>query len=364
MKKVNFYDEVDDSLLKFAVIIARTEGNWVFCKHKDRDTWEVPGGHREPEENILDTAKRELYEETGAIDFDLSPVCVYSVTAPDNFDGNESFGMLYYAEIHAFEKELHSEIEKISISDQLPLFWTYPEIQPKLIREARRRGFLKDDYDAVVFDMDGVIFDSERAVMNCWIKLADKYGIEDIEKSCLACAGSTMERTREIMLEAYGPDFPYDEFAKEASVMYHEKYDGGRLPMKTGVVELLAFLKHRGKKIALASSTRRQTVINQLRDADILDYFHVVICGDMVERSKPAPDIFLKACEELGVKPENAYAIEDSYNGIRAAYAGNLRPLMVPDLLPENDEMTELSDAILKNLTEVVEYLSQKENYL
>lgn len=139
---VNFYDEVDDRLLKFAVIIAKTEGKYVFCKHKQRNTWEVPGGHREPGEIILDTAKRELYEETGAINFDIKPICVYSVIAEDNFDGEESFGMLYYADIKAFEKELHSEIEKIIITDQLPKTWTYPEIQPKLIKESKERGFL------------------------------------------------------------------------------------------------------------------------------------------------------------------------------------------------------------------------------
>lgn len=212
-------------------------------------------------------------------------------------------------------------------------------------------------YDAVVFDMDGVIFDSERAVMDCWIELADKYGIENIEKPYLACTGTTMAKTKEIMLEAYGADFPYDTYAKEASLLYHERYDGGRLPMKPGVVELLTYLKKENKKIALASSTRKQTVINQLRDANILDFFDAVICGDMVERSKPAPDIFLKACEELNVKPEKAYGIEDSYNGIRAAYAGNLRPIMVPDLLPKNDEMEEISEVILDNLLEVINYL-------
>lgn len=165
------------------------------------------------------------------------------------------------------------------------------------------------DYDAVVFDMDGVIFDSERAVMQCWKELAKKYNIPDIEQAVLSCTGTTMKRTREIMLENYGADFPYDSYAKESSVIYHSRYDGGRLPMKPGVVELLTFLKEEGKKIALASSTRRQTVTNQLKDAGILDFFDQVICGDMVERSKPAPDIFLKACEELGVKPERAYAI-------------------------------------------------------
>lgn len=98
------------------------------------------------------------------------------------------------------------------------------------------------------------------------------------------------------------------------------------------------------------------TVINQLRDANILKYFDAVVCGDMVERSKPAPDIFLKACEELGVRPERAYAIEDSYNGIRAAYAGHLRPIMVPDLLPANEEMKEISERILGSLLEIEEY--------
>ena len=117
----------------------------------------------------------------------------------------------------------------------------------------------KTGYDAVVFDMDGVIFDSERAVMQCWKELADKYQIPDIEKAVLSCTGTTMKRTREIMLEIYGEDFPYDIYAKESSAIYHSRYDGGRLPMKPGVVELLTFLKEDGKKIALASSTRRQT---------------------------------------------------------------------------------------------------------
>lgn len=139
---VQFYETVDDELLKFAVIIAKHDGKFVFCKHKERDTWEVPGGHREAGETINDTARRELQEETGALDFELKPICVYSVIRPENFNGTESFGMLYYAQIHTLEKELHSEIERIVLTDRYPERWTYPNIQPLLMDEAKRRGFL------------------------------------------------------------------------------------------------------------------------------------------------------------------------------------------------------------------------------
>lgn len=142
MTVVKFYDNVADDLLKFAVIIAKYNGKFIFCKHKQRNTLEVPGGHREPNEIISDTAVRELSEETGALKFDIQPICVYSVTASDNFDGKETFGMLYYAQVKALENELHSEIEKVVITERLPDNWTYPHIQPKLLEEAKRRGFL------------------------------------------------------------------------------------------------------------------------------------------------------------------------------------------------------------------------------
>lgn len=135
---VNFYDTIDDNLLKFAVIITKSNGKWVFCKHRERDTFEVPGGHREPGEDIDDTAKRELYEETGAREYSIKPVCVYSVVR----GGEESFGKLYFAEVSKFEAQLHSEIEKIVLTDELVDNWTYPLIQPKLLEEAKRRGII------------------------------------------------------------------------------------------------------------------------------------------------------------------------------------------------------------------------------
>ena len=147
MVEVNFYDKVEDNLYKFAVIIARTQGQWVFCKHRERDTFEVPGGHREIGEDILETAKRELKEETGALVFDIKPICAYSVKGKTRVTENlsdETFGMLYVADIISFE-EFHSEIEEILITDNLVDNWTYPLIQPLLIEEAKKRGFLEKD---------------------------------------------------------------------------------------------------------------------------------------------------------------------------------------------------------------------------
>ncbi len=141
MLEVKFYDTVDESLLKFAVIISKSNGKWVLCKHKERDTYEVPGGHREVGENILDTAKRELKEETGAVEFTIEPLCVYSVTGKTrvNETGEESFGLLCFAEITEFSGKLDSEMEKVILMDELPTNWTYPLIQPKLIEEYKRR---------------------------------------------------------------------------------------------------------------------------------------------------------------------------------------------------------------------------------
>ncbi len=137
MLNVNFYEHIDDTLLKFAVIVSKSNGKWVFCKHRERTTYECPGGHRESEEDIITTAKRELYEETGATTYTLEEVCVYSIS-----DGiNESFGMLFYADITEFGRLPESEIERIELFDQLPDKLTYPDIHPILINKIN--SFLK-----------------------------------------------------------------------------------------------------------------------------------------------------------------------------------------------------------------------------
>ena len=212
-------------------------------------------------------------------------------------------------------------------------------------------------YKAVIFDMDGVIFDSEKCVIECWKVVAEQYNIPNIEPVLMKCLGVTYEESKRIFLEYYGEDFPYDERKKERSNLYHKKYDGGRLPLKPGIQELLAYLKEHGYKIGLASSTREAVVSRQLVDAGLREYFDNLICGDMLERSKPEPDIYLMACNKLDVKPEDAVAIEDSFNGIRSAYRAGMFPIMVPDLVEPDEEMEVLAGKILKDLNEVREWL-------
>lgn len=214
-------------------------------------------------------------------------------------------------------------------------------------------------YEAIVFDMDGVIFDSERTVLECWMSLASAYRLENLEEAFMACTGTNAAKTKEIMLERYGQDFPYDEYSKKASVLFHEKYDGGKLPLKTGAEEILKFLKKNGTRIALASSTRKPVVVRELTDAGLVDYFDVIVGGDMVQNSKPAPDIFLMACSELTVNPENTIGIEDSFNGMRALGAAKMRPIMVPDLLQPDEEIKGIAEAVLDSLFDVIDYLDR-----
>lgn len=129
--------EVEDRELMFSVIAARYQDHWVFCRHRERDTWEIPGGHREAGEAPLDTACRELYEETGATQADFTPVCVYGVKR----ESGTRYGMLYFAVITAMEAlPAGSEIAEVRLSHTLPRCLTYPEIQPHLYR--RVQGFL------------------------------------------------------------------------------------------------------------------------------------------------------------------------------------------------------------------------------
>lgn len=142
MMKVNFYkfNEIDDSKLKFAVIMARYNNQWIFVKHKERDTWEIPGGHREENETIRETADRELREETGALRFKLSAISIYSVIRDkdDTKDYDESYGALFFADIEELGELPDLEIGEVSLFNDQPKNLTYPLIQPYLFHKVSR----------------------------------------------------------------------------------------------------------------------------------------------------------------------------------------------------------------------------------
>lgn len=213
----------------------------------------------------------------------------------------------------------------------------------------------------VIFDMDGVIFDSENLVLDCWEKIGEKYKIPNIRDVFMKCIGTNKVKTKEIVCDYYGPSFDYDKIAKESSLLFHEYVDANGLPVKKGVRELLAYLQDAGFAIGLASSTRLAVVEEELKQAGLYDFFQVIVGGDQLQKSKPSPDIYLMACEKMGAAPGNAYAIEDSHNGIRAAYLAGMMPIMVPDLLEATEEMKEKSIAVLGDLLKVMQYFQKEE---
>ena len=212
----------------------------------------------------------------------------------------------------------------------------------------------------VIFDMDGVIFDSERLLIDCWKIVADRHGVPDIEATLSLCLGVNVNVSRQIYFDRYGADFPLDDYKVETRALFRAQCPNGHPPVKAGARELLSWLSDRGVPLALASSTNTEIVRMELSNAGLLDFFTVVIGGDQIVRGKPEPDIFLAAAKALGTAAADCYVIEDSFNGVRAAHASGAHTLMVPDIVPPDGEMEEKAEAIFASLDEVRAYLDRR----
>lgn len=213
--------------------------------------------------------------------------------------------------------------------------------------------------EAVIFDMDGVLFDTERLSISCWLETAERMGLGDIREGAYGCIGLNRTDSRIFIRQLYGDAFPYDEFRANNSALFQKKIERDGLPVKKGAREILSWLKETGIKTAVASSTNTQTVTGHMERAGFLPYFQEIIGGDMVEHSKPRPDIYLMACRRLGVEPEKASAIEDSPNGIRSAHAAGMLPIMVPDMVEPTAEIEALLFRKCGDLFEVKEFLEE-----
>ena len=208
----------------------------------------------------------------------------------------------------------------------------------------------------IVFDMDGVLLDTEAVFMRCWKKLGEELHLPNVEETARKCIGITVTQTEALFQKEYGEKYPCESYVGAANAIFYRQEAEQGIPEKPGVHELFAYLKEQNYRIGLASSTQQQAVYRQMKAAGIFDDFDVIVCGDMVTKSKPNPDIYLKACE-LTVDPKECYAVEDSYNGIRAAHAAGMKAIMVPDLLEPTPEILELTDQKFNSLMELQKFL-------
>ena len=188
-------------------------------------------------------------------------------------------------------------------------------------------------FKAFVFDMDGLIFDSERIVQRSWNISGQKLGLGNVGEHIYYTLGLNRASRKKYYEENIREDFPFDEFSQLTRKTFFEIVESEGLPMKKGVKEILAYGKENGIKLALATSSSRDYAMKCLKDAGIDTYFDGIVCGDMVSHSKPDPEIYLKACELVGVNPEDAVAFEDAPAGIESAYRAGMKVVMVPDLV-------------------------------
>lgn len=211
--------------------------------------------------------------------------------------------------------------------------------------------------DAIIFDMDGVLIDSERISFQCYKEVLKEYKYEITEEFYVRFIGRNVDGIKLVMLEEYGSDFPFDEIYKKKAELAHKTTNENGVKIKPGVHELLDYLNKEGFKIAVATSTRRQRALELLGGAKIKEKVNFIVCGDQVKNSKPDPEIFLKAAEGLDVEPKNCLVIEDSDAGIMAAHAAGMTGIHVPDMKVLEDENKKLAFRICEKLIDVKELL-------
>jgi len=204
----------------------------------------------------------------------------------------------------------------------------------------------------IIFDMDGVIFDTEVLARRLWQSVFEDYGYSLPDATYKKVIGRTMDAARQVLIDEYGPELPMDIMFDEQDALYR-KITAQPISQKPGVIEILEYLKQRNIPCAVGSSTYHEDVENTLCVNGLRDYFATVVGGDYVAQGKPAPDIFLKCAEYLQVEPANCLVIEDSNNGLRAANAAGMRTVMIPDLIPANEIDSDLEFTVCSSLCEL-----------
>lgn len=210
---------------------------------------------------------------------------------------------------------------------------------------------------AVIFDMDGLMIDTENVTYECYVKILKKRHLSMSKEFYTTLLGKPMPVSSKLIYEEYGEDFPNDEISKEVHSMMDQKFAEEGVPLKDGLIELLDYLKLHRYKTMIATSSNRERVNALLKQNGILDYFDDVICGDEVEHGKPAPDVFINACHKLKINPQEALVLEDSEAGIQAAYSANISVICIPDMKYPDNEYQQKTTCILNSLKDVIHYI-------
>jgi HAD superfamily hydrolase (TIGR01509 family) len=213
--------------------------------------------------------------------------------------------------------------------------------------------------ELIIFDMDGLMFDTEQIAFQTWRQAAANAGYKIDLELFKRILGVKIQRTEEIFMEHFGPQFSFDEIMRERYQLTDEWIERQGVPLKTGLVDLLAYLTRLNIKKAVATSTDRDKAETLIKKARIFDYFDYIICGSDVTHSKPNPEIFLKAAEKLGCHPANCMVLEDSNLGIMAASRAKMTPVMIPDLADPDAESKKLIFAQFNTLSDFQAYLEK-----
>lgn len=210
---------------------------------------------------------------------------------------------------------------------------------------------------AIIFDMDGLMIDSERVTFECYQEILKGMDLTMDEEFYKTLLGKPLKGIYQRFYDVYGNDFPIEDVIKDVHALMAKRFETEGVPIKTGLKSLLEYLKENNYKTIVATSSNRDRVDTILSQAQITDYFDDSICGDEVTKGKPNPEVFLKSCQKLGVNVDEAIVLEDSEAGIQASYDAGIKVICIPDMKYPEKQYEEKTFKILKDLNDVTEYL-------
>ena len=213
--------------------------------------------------------------------------------------------------------------------------------------------------DAVIFDLDGTLTDTEKFYQEAWPKALGKFGYDLTKEMALELRSLGRPFAPEKFKEWFGEDFDYHEVREYRKSLVEALIAENGIPLKPGAKEILHWMRENGILTALATANEYSRAERYLKKIDLFDGFDRIICSDMVKYGKPAPDIYSYACEHLGLSPDRTFAVEDSPNGVTSAYKAGCKVIMVPDLTEPDDELKSMLYARVDKLLDIKSFFTE-----